>query len=306
MRSCAFAAGLAALTITLLALVSSCDALIGTEDRFFASADADESRDATADAAMADATRQSDADTIAPDAGVAVDAADAADGQDAEDAGPLSDYAAEVNADLPVAWWRFEDKVGSTYAVDSLGLHPAALIGEGTAFGVDGAVGNAVMLDGEGYLDVGDYFDLSDQGFTFEAWVKSDWHDYYDIFIKHDSAANGYALLLQDGPQLQYTEQFGGRSDGMARENPPALAISDFVYVVVTFDPGAGIEMYINGVRTDSANVVPADATMFGHVDAGLHLGYHLIGQLDEAALYAHALTLARISVHYQARTASP
>jgi hypothetical protein len=274
----------------LASLTCSCDALIGTEDRYFADDAAMAAPDATAtDAATDSATGSRDAN-----------AADA--GADAADTGPtVSTYAAVVAADGPVAWWRFEDPAISTIALNDVDGGPAAAAtGTGVTFGVAGVVGSAVSFDGNGYLDVGNHYDLV--GFTpfsFEAWVKAGWKDFENLILKRDSNGNGYVLYLRTGPQAQFEEQFGDAGDAVVWEDP--VSTGDFVHVVVTYDPSVGVMMYLNGVGSLMSDTFTLDGGVPAPVATTLHLGDSLSGTLDEVALYDHALDVTRISAHYQA-----
>ncbi len=289
-RAAAALVGLIGLSV-LASFTCSCDALIGTEDRYFA----DDAADATAlDAASDAASASSDA---------AADSGDA--GADAADAGPaVSPYVVAVTADRPIAWWRFEDPASSTIAVNEAdGGPPAAATGTGVTFGVAGAVGNAVSLDGNGYLDVGDHYDIV--GFTpfsFEAWVKAGWQDFENVIVKRDSYQNGYVLYLRTGPQAQFEEGFGDAGDAVVWEDP--VSTGDFVYLVVTYDPSVGVMMYLNGVGALMSDTFNEDGGVPGPVSASLRLGDALSGTLDEVALYGHALSVERISAHYQAAIA--
>ncbi len=279
-------------------VLPACNALIGEEDRFLA----DDAGDAAAPLPRIDGGDDSDDGSDgAIDATATKEAAAPADA--AVDTGaPLSPYAAAVTADKPVAWWRMDDPAGSTIAADQLGLHPGAVAGGDVTFGVDGAVGTAMLLTGDAYLDVGDFFDLVEgQGYTLEAWVKSDWTNFQNVFEKRDSNNQGYVLYLRDGSRLQYETFYSGQSAGFASEDPDPSLLADFVHVVVTGDGAGDVEMYINGIQTASDNVFPSDAGVPSAIDHDLFLAEGIAGEVDEVALYDHALTAVRVGAHYTA-----
>jgi hypothetical protein len=269
--------------------LGACNALIGEENRFLA----DDGGDATLDAT---ATREAAAPVDA-----AVDAAVVDSGV------PLSPYAAAVTADHPVAWWRMDDPAGSTIAADELGLHAGAISGGEVTFGAAGAVGTAMMLSGDAYLDVGNFFDLVEgQGYTLEAWVKSGWTGFQNVFEKRDSNTQGYVLYLHDGPRLQYETFYSDQSAGFATEDPDPALILGFVHVVLTGDGSGDIEMYINGIQTAGSNVFPSDAGVPYPIDSDLFLAWGLDGEVDEVALYDHPLTAVRVGAHYAAGLEKP
>ena len=240
-------------------------------------------------------------DAAAPGDAAAMDAAAPSDA--AGDSGiPLSPYAAAVSADQPVAWWRMDDAVGSTVAADELGLHPGAVSGGQATFGAPGAVGTAMMVSGDAYLDVGNFFDLTEgQGYTLEAWVKSDWTNYQNVFEKRDPDTQGYVLYLRDGSRLQYETFYHDESAGFATEDPDPSLLAGFVHLVVTGDGAGDVEMYINGIETAGSNVFPGDAGIPYPVEQDLYLAQGIVGEVDELALYDHALTAAQIGAHYAA-----
>jgi hypothetical protein len=283
-------------------VLGACNAIIGAEDRFLADVDSGPSGDATAPHPVRDG-----GDGGGGDGGDTRDATTPGDASAPSDASvdtgaPLSPYAAAITADKPVAWWRMDDPAGSTIAADELGLHPGAVSGGEVTFGVDGAVGKAMMLSGDGYLDVGNFFDLAPgQGYTLEAWVKSDWSNFQNVFEKRDGMNQGYVLYLRDGARLQYETFYDNESAGFATEDPDPSLLGTFVHVVVTGDGAGDVELYINGIETAGGNVFPSDAGVPFPIDRDLYLAEAVVGAVDEMALYDHALTAVQVGAHYAA-----
>src|SRR6187402_2770982 len=70
------------------------------------------------------------------------------------DAGALDPYGTTVEADGPIAWFRFEEPIGAQTAADVTGTYAAKA--QTTAyFGATGISGHGVTLDGSGGFDLG-------------------------------------------------------------------------------------------------------------------------------------------------------
>jgi len=223
-------------------------------------------------------------------------------------------YAAEVEADGPVAYWRAGDPVGSTFAKDEVSGGDATCVGVVT-FGVPGAIvgdaDTAMALDGTSYLTLYDNFDfVGSAPFTVEAWVKPDVRDdqYRWLFGKVI-----YDAMNHRTGYLAFTRQPGMDAMGFQRwldEVPKAYVnVSDppppsvWSHFVARFD-GQRTGIWLNGMLAGEG--LPDTTALPDHRGA-FHWGAdpagtsRWIGSLDELAIYAAALDPCRIEAHYAA-----
>lgn len=241
------------------------------------------------------------------EAGAGVDAARSPDA----DAAPSSSYAAEVLSDAPVAYYRFEDSPDAETAKDEVGEHTASVVtksAKGVVFGVPGARGTGVSLDGMSSFDVGDVFDFAGKvPFTLEVWVKPKAKESYGNLIQKltETSFDGYRLGLSDG-EPSFTANRSGVAGpdqrvslGAGSEAPLPLEFTHLVVTVVYKFQRGNATLYVNGVASpiggyDSPGDLP-------DTSAHLLLGNLFEGALDEVAIYDKALSPERIRAHYEA-----
>jgi hypothetical protein len=222
------------------------------------------------------------------------------------DAGPdASAYKQAVLADQPVAYWPFDDAVGSNVAKEIIGGKNADVLGAIT-FGVKGADGTAIQRSATGgYLDVGDYFDLAGhQAYSIEFWGWPKGTNEFENILNKREDGKGWIVYFRDGNGSVQIEQ--PYAAGQRTTFAPLPAPKDRLHhVVFVFDPMDPTErrqrVYIDTLRTNGfsddgpADDVSISLTMFGFV-----------GVLDEVAIYHHALSSERIAKHYELGTKLP
>jgi hypothetical protein len=245
---------------------------------------------------VADAAPKGDA-SFTTDASVTGDASSVADAR--ADAG--SAYANAVLADEPSAYWPFEDPAGSILAADVAGSHPATPQGN-VLFGVPGAVGMAVRLDGQSDLTPGDYFDiLGASAFAVEFWARPDDGDAGDQNVVMKGmyrGTSGYVAYFRAGPNVQFEETWAPDSERSAFKACPIS--NGFVHVVATLDTKNLIHIYVNGVEAALADETSAEGGPIADGDP-LFLGQSFTGVIDEVALYDHSLSAEQVAAHYLA-----
>jgi hypothetical protein len=225
------------------------------------------------------------------------------------DADVSATYAAEVLADGPVAYYRFEDPAVAASAKDEIGNHTATVVtqsSKGVIFGAPGVRGTGVILDGTSLFDIGDLFDFAGKvPFALELWVKpsapnanggllgkfaSSGPDGYDFSLSSGTPA---FVVFKSGPSTPAV-QLGASSD-------VSLPVA-FTHLVVSiaYKLGKGnATLYVNGAPSgtggyDSQGDLPDTAA---HLQMGTYFG----GTLDEVAIYDKALSPERILAHYNA-----
>ena len=233
-----------------------------------------------------------------PDSGTAVIATDSGE------AGGLDTYGVVVQADSPIAWYRFEEPIGTTTVTDVAGKYPGKA--ETTAyFGATGVAGHGVTLDGTGGFDLGDVFDFAGKNsFTLEAWVRSEILSTADqrLMFKRDDGNSGGGYVLYLGGD--HTPHFEVAGAGMSSWSNTAIPTT-FTHIVVTvayIDSIGNATLWFNGQRAEYRGFNATEAIP----DTPEHytMGTSLKGTLDEVAIYDKALTDARILAHYLAGSA--
>ncbi|MGJ8696904.1 MAG: LamG domain-containing protein [Verrucomicrobiaceae bacterium] len=165
----------------------------------------------------------------------------------------LADYPATVLDDAPLAYFRFEEDAGASFAADSTGNGNDAIdyaeLGSGV-IGVQGAIGKAVKFNGDGGIVTGLTFDPSTSDFSMEFLVKPD-------FIETDTQV---VISNRDGEGLgRSNANIGGNSQinsfaGGATSNSGINAkVGDWQHVVFTYENSTTtIRIFVDGVEGTS------------------------------------------------------
>ncbi len=230
--------------------------------------------------------------------------ASAPDAPDApSEASAVDPYVAEVLADGPLAYYRFEDATDANSAKDEVGVHPANVTQKGVTFGGAGVRGRGAVFDGNASLDIGDAFDFAGkQAFALEVWVKVSTAQLGgQLFHKRDeSVANDFKsyVLYVAGDGTPHFEAWGVDLSAWSDDPLPA----SFAHVVLSVSYAMG-----KGNATLYVNAQPANHGGFDNVidlaDTPQHfgIGRAFVGVLDEAAVYGKPLPPDRILAHYRA-----
>jgi hypothetical protein len=222
----------------------------------------------------------------------------------------LADYAAEVIADNPTCWWRFEDPSsahGST-AADSVGVFPGIYNGDIQL--VAGVVGQSARFDGSlDYVAIGQIGATPVQG-SIELWFLAEAvQNYRNVFTTGPlgGLANGNnAIRFEEHADgnfyLAISDDSGGLPDFVVSLTSN-LAVDTWYHVVVTWDTASGkVNAYLDGARVivDAANTFwPAQFS-----DVKIGIGYDSLnerswlGRADEVVIYEHELSQARVGAH--------
>lgn len=227
-------------------------------------------------------------------------------------------YAQSVESHAPVGWWRLGDASTSTTAQDSSGNAYDGTYRSGTTPGVAGSLlndddtamnvaGTAIKQDVEisdrNALDQG----LSD--FTVEAWVKTTAAasgGERTIMGKWDGTGPFWALTMTDdnghAGEARITVDDGATASHNFYGPPIALNDGNWHHVVAVVDRDYGTHVYVDGVENSKAGLTGWDLTNASSLRIGdtYHYGTWA-GDIDEAALYHHALTAGEAKAHYDA-----
>ena len=231
-------------------------------------------------------------------------------------------YPDTVKADNPVAYYRFEDPANSSTVIDSStsGANPGTLNYDDylawPRLGQPGLASNSVAFhlytDGSGvaersYVSVPYSPDLNPAGsFTTECWARAtSWggatenRSFLSSFQNYNAGwwfrQEAGAPTPTTNPRWLYVHNGGGIY--MAAGN---ITKNEWTHLVVTYD-GTTVRFYANGVQQwTSTGTVPAPNTT-GPLCVGGDpgIGEFFDGNVDEVAIYANALTVDQIQLHY-------
>ena len=243
---------------------------------------------------------------------------DASTGDSDSDAGPTAQgYAAQVLADAPVAYWRFDELSGTT-AKDSSGHGNDAAYQGGIVLGVPGAIAGdpdtAASFDGvTGFVTAGNLFEFPAQApFSIEVWVRAQPSSTYaGVASRNDAVggppSEGYILFVaQTSGNLGFQRLDGANVSTAVSSMGVSTAVS--THVVGTFD-GLDLVVYVDGelqgTQTASFPIAGAVSAFVVGAEAAGSSNY-FAGTLDEVAVYDHALLADRVKAHYLAGRGSP
>ncbi len=210
-------------------------------------------------------------------------------------------YPAAIQADSPLAYWRFEETAG-TVADDSAGSRNG-VFRNSPALGAPGVAGSrAVGLDGiDDHVEVPGSVAPNPTGqLTVEAWIKSanpTWNTPGFAASKRKS----YVLHPNSGSKAISFKLFIGSTEHSIAWTPPTdFDIRAWHHYVGTYD-GTTQRLYVDGIQRASAPRTGALRNDTGALFLGRDDGFARYGKatLDEIAVYSTALTPARISTHH-------
>ena len=229
-----------------------------------------------------------------------------------------SNYAAEVLADNPVAYFRLNDPAGSINLLNSVTqntigapvfsravLGEAPLINDGSSIGSPTARSAGwITAPANDILQVGDL--------TLEIWLRiNEFSMNSDNYILSNGAvASGdignmnYGIFTNDSGQLNYIHQHDIGINTILTFSS-SLSLNDIVYLVVTRNVTTKeVELYIDGslIQTMSYQENPTGGAFsslsLGHSSASIASS---ICNRQELAIYDSILPANRIQAHYVA-----
>jgi Concanavalin A-like lectin/glucanases superfamily len=214
---------------------------------------------------------------------------------------PADKFSEQVVADSPRLWLR-HDEASGTVAVDSSGKsHPGTYKNTPT-LGVAGALaGNAAVKyesASKEFAEVPDHADLDlADVFTIEAVVKREKGGVNQTIVCKGSGA--YQLRIEEeGNQLQLLKQ----GTSITSYGPVVPEDGKFHHVVATKN-GSTVTLWVDGKESHSGGTPSTytDTATVLRVAATAENSEQFNGVIDEVAVYATALSEARIKAHYEA-----
>ena len=220
---------------------------------------------------------------------------------------PGSGYSGTVAADGPVGYWRLGETSG-TSAADAVGTHTGTYAGSpalGQPSLVTTETNPSVRMTGSSSVQVPNATDLQvGTPLSMEAWIKPTALPASGTYASVLSKPESYSLQF-NGSQLEFTViQSGTRN----RLKAPAgsVAVGQTYHVVGSYD-GTTQRLYLNGKMVASAALTGAATATTNPLTIGSWgTGEFFSGQIDDAAVYAKALSATQVSNHYTAATGGP
>lgn len=194
-----------------------------------------------------------------------------------------------------VAWWRFDERSGTT-AADGTGFGRTGTLTQPLAqWQALGRIGGALRFTGESNQSVTVPNDASlnpTTALSIAAWVHPlDWAGNRRVLQKGDGD-NQYRLLAENGLLVWEIANVGRLETAL----PPA---NQWFHLTATYD-GARMRIFINGVvagtlAATGAIPVTGDPIYLGTKTPGSIAGDHFNGSLDDVRVYTRALRSAEI-----------
>lgn len=212
-------------------------------------------------------------------------------------------------ANSPAAYWRFDEAVGSTSALDSSGNgHDGTPSGSAT-FGSGGwsaETSTAVRFSTTlGKVTVPYSAALNPTTFTFAAWVRpaGPTGNYQSIITSRQdsSPAKGYVLYITPSNTWEFWTAISGQSAWTVVSGGPVSYGGNWTHVAFSRDAAGQNRIWINGVLKATASGVFAPNTSFPlHIGAGNQNGdgFRFSGRVDDATFWNTALDTALIQQH--------
>ena len=211
-----------------------------------------------------------------------------------------SQYASRVLEGSPLAYWRLGETSGNT-ALDSSGGNHSGLYSNVFTLGVPGAPASdsdTAALFAGGFVAVPDTPQLRPTALTVEAWVNAfSVPQWATVVMKTSSSGwqNGFGLAhYTDSDDINFFINSFDSAQVSAR-----LPAGFWSHLVGTYD-GATINLYLNGKLAAARSYTQP----INHSTQPLRIGsgqgnFPWQGQIDEVAIYDHALSADTIRAHF-------
>jgi hypothetical protein len=220
-------------------------------------------------------------------------------------------YSAEVLADNPVAFYRFNEDPGATVAFDSspngnhasyAGTTNPTLGAGGLTEEADSAANFSGSSTAKSRILTPPLFNPALTSFTIEALFKTNATSQQAIVQQDGGSGRTLFFLSSSGGDIRSFLGAGTRSSGIA------AVVGQIHHGALVFDdPTNTWTWYIDGVATASGTVNPESSN--GGFFIGIHKNLssnYFNGTIDEVAFYTHALPADRIAEHVASMSTPP
>jgi hypothetical protein len=222
------------------------------------------------------------------------------------------EYASNVLADLPLAYYRLGDNV-KPYAADATGHNLTGILAGNVLIQQSGGLAmstaTSMLFDGStGYIAASPVLTVASlQTLSLELWVKfAALPASSASLLGNDSPGSthsGALLFVNSAGTPGLILGFGG-STSTTVSSSTALAAGTWYHLVATYD-GLTMRIYVNGVLRGTQAATGSIAASANGFTLGKNpvSGNYANAYLQEAALYNTVLSQARINTHYIAAT---
>jgi len=200
----------------------------------------------------------------------------------------------------PVTLLSFDEGTG-TYAADSVGDHPATLMGQaGWATGLVGPYALGLPGVAGSYADITSTVVDTTQSFSVAAWVKLNNTNGYQTFVSEDTRGGEAAFFLQlraDSGQFSFTVPYDFFVNPQSLFTPVP---GQWYHLAGVYDANAhSATLYVNGILTDQILYVTPTAAS-GHSSVGRgQFGGGMVDwnndSIDDVRFYQTALTAPQV-----------
>lgn len=212
-----------------------------------------------------------------------------------------SDYRSLVLGDNPVGYWRLADT--DTNVAAEVGPNGTARGGVTSTTGVLADNAARALNGSTGYLAIPDAAALDPTGdLSVEAWAKPTAVQTGRVVQKSGSVWQ-YRLGMTSTGQWRGAVYVGTRTYEVS--DPAAGQLGVWTHLVMTRSDGT-LSLYVNGKLVDTAAMTGANNVSTGTLAigrAGSSGSSYFPGNVDEVAVYDHALAPSAVSSHFWAAT---
>jgi hypothetical protein len=219
-----------------------------------------------------------------------------------------ANYPSRVLADNPISYWRLNEISGSA-AADEKSVNPGVYTGSVTK-GVPGAVTSdpAIHVGAGGHVHITSGSTVAPAGnYTLEAWVRAAAPAGWQTILRWH--AFGWHLYIDENGKPT-TNVYTSNATASVRTvtGPSSITDNEWHYLVASKGDGGRLRLYVDGSEVAST---PIDPTTYYCCDYTVGIGADatdpnwapFYGDIDEVAVYDHALTTAQIASHFGPHT---
>lgn len=225
-----------------------------------------------------------------------------------------NDYKREILADLPVAFWRFDDTsntvladrsgYGNDGSLSSSGISRAedGAVDDGTdAMRFNGVIGTRITVPGSPTLNAIN----GSTRISMEAWIRPETltlaNNFGIALCGNANDQNYLGINPSLTPKAFASYRIGGTQRTLT--GGEVLRVNTWYHLVATYD-GAYFRLYENGRDIGSMAVTGViDWGTSGLLIGAHHTnGFEFTGRIDESEIYDRALTATEVADHYSYR----
>ena len=225
---------------------------------------------------------------------------------------------AEETGGGPIAYWKFDEGVGTTI-YDSSSNQNNGLLGVGNSaptwtnesecisgkcLNFNGSTSYAILIKNLSPT-------ITTNDFTFEAWVKpTSLTGVWKYLINQGgSGVIGYGLAISNTNQFSADIQGAGGTNQHAYDSNTSLSANKWFHLVASYNRDGNVDLYVNGVLKKSTGITGNAGNAFNSsykINFGafcnLNPAGFFQGYMDDVKIYPYARTASQIKLDYNSR----